>query len=131
MTAEDATSPRIVVFDFDGVVCDSTDECLVSSWNAWESWNGGQRFRVDLADFDDVESRGFRQIRPRVRGAGEYYVVRRCLEEGVDIGNQPRYDELLERWRDHIEPFKKCFYAARQRLRDYNLKKWLALHPVY
>jgi len=35
---------KYVVFDFDGVVCDSTNECLVTAWNAWERWNKTQWF---------------------------------------------------------------------------------------
>ena len=40
---------KIVVFDFDGVVCDSSDECMVTSWNAWEKLELKKGFRNDLS----------------------------------------------------------------------------------
>ena len=42
---------KLMVFDFDGVVCDSTNECLVTSWNAWEKWESRSTFRENLDDF--------------------------------------------------------------------------------
>ena len=51
---------KILVLDFDGVVCDSTDECMVSSWNAWEKWNSGAQFRTSLSEFTEEEKRVFR-----------------------------------------------------------------------
>ena len=42
-----------VVFDFDGVVCDSTDKCMVTSWNAWEEWESRDNFRNDLSEFSE------------------------------------------------------------------------------
>ena len=39
------------VFDFfDGVICDSTNECLVSSWNAWQTWTNRSNFRKRLVN---------------------------------------------------------------------------------
>ena len=46
---------KIVVFDFDGVVCDSTDECMVTSWNAWEKWESRLGFRKTVDDFSEEE----------------------------------------------------------------------------
>ena len=46
---------KIVVFDFDGVVCDSTDECMVTSWNAWEKWNERDAFRTNLREFNEKD----------------------------------------------------------------------------
>ena len=80
---------QIIVFDFDGVVCDSTDECMVSSWNAWEKWQSRKGFRRTLAEFSVDELQAFRKVRPRVRGAGEYYILRRAFDENnlIDTSN--------------------------------------------
>lgn len=121
----------IFVFDFDGVVCDSTDECMVTSWNAWQQWRGGSGFREGIEEFSEWDRSRFRALRPRVRGAGEYYVLLRSFDEGVDIGGQAAYDALVERWREHIGAFARLFFSMRDRLRDENLGLWIDLHPVY
>ena len=53
---------KYIVFDFDGVVCDSTNECMVTSWNAWERWNNLQGFRRKLDEFSQVRIDAFRSL---------------------------------------------------------------------
>ena len=130
MTRPEARLP-LFVFDFDGVVCDSTDECMVTSWNAWQQWRGGSGFRRSTAPFSESERSRFRALRPRVRGAGEYYVLLRSFDEGVDIKGEAAYEALVERWREHIGPFARLFFSMRDRLRDEDLALWIDLHPVY
>lgn len=122
---------KIIVFDFDGVVCDSTDECMVTSWNAWQKWNDKPGFRVDLGEFSDEEKAGFRKLRPYVRGAGEYYILQRSLEEGPLIKNQNSFEQLWKKWLDHLTPFKALFYGSRDKLRKKDLEGWIKLHPVF
>ena len=126
-----AELPKIVVFDFDGVVCDSTNECMVTSWNAWEKWNDREDFRRSLERFSSDEIVRFRNLRPRVRGAGEYYILRRSLEEGRLIADQSTYDRFEEKWREHLQPFKKVFFEMRNRLRRENLDDWIGLHQIF
>jgi phosphoglycolate phosphatase-like HAD superfamily hydrolase len=121
----------IVVFDFDGVVCDSTDECLVTSWNAWERWHGRSGYRPSLDDFSKSERDAFRPLRPYVRGAGEYYVLRRCLEENLPMSGQSDFENYCRKWMHHLSSFKKGFYEERERMRAENLQGWLDLHPVW
>lgn len=129
----EVTMPKLplFVFDFDGVVCDSTDECMVTSWNAWQRGHGGTSFRTDLSDFSLEECKSFRALRPRVRGAGEYYILRRSLAEGITILDQKSYDGLLMQWKEHIAPFSKVFFEMRDQLRNIDLEGWIELHPVY
>lgn len=122
---------RRVVFDFDGVVCDSTDECMVTSWNAWASLTEHDGFRRSVAEFTPEERARFRTVRPRVRGAGEYYILRRAEAEQIPIDDQRLYDALLARWEEHIPPFKRRFFAMRDRLRGEAPDRWVDLHPVY
>ena len=121
----------LFVFDFDGVVCDSTDECMVTSWNVWEHWQGGAGFRTAVADFSAAECERFRALRPRVRGAGEYYILRRSFADGIPIEDQRAYDSLAAKWEANIAPFAKLFFEMRDRLRNENLSLWIDLHPVY
>src|SRR3972149_7727999 len=122
---------KIIVFDFDGVVCDSTDECMVTSWNAWQKWNSRPGFRFNLVEFSDDEKAGFRNLRPYVRGAGEYYIHRRCIEEWFTITGQIVFERLRREWLDYLEPFKTIFYKSREQLRKKDIESWINLHPVF
>jgi len=101
---------KTIVFDFDGVVCESTDECMVSSWNAWENWQSRDAFRKNLDDFSADEQQAFRKVRPRVRGAGEYYILRRAFDENIPIENQQAYNDLVLQWAEHLDDFKAVFF---------------------
>ena len=72
---------HLFIFDFDGVVCDSTDECMVTSWNAWQKWSGKESFRNNINEFSEEEQNDFRPYRYYVKGAGDYYVLRRLISE--------------------------------------------------
>lgn len=121
----------IFVFDFDGVVCDSTNECMVTSWNAWGRWQERDEFRRAVSEFSKLEQNSFRALRPRVRGAGEYYILRRALAEGISINDQVSYDRLVSAWQEHLDPFGKIFFEMRDRLRCLDPDRWIDLHPVY
>ena len=123
---------RFVVFDFDGVVCDSTNECMVTAWNTWERWSNSDRFRCDLSKFTNSDKESFRKLRPYVRGAGEYYIVMRVLNSTNEIvNNQNDFDALVNLWKDQLKPFKDMFFIERNRLRKKDLDGWIQLHENY
>ena len=122
---------KIIIFDFDGVVCDSTDECMVTSWNAWEEWGSRKNFRKTVNEFSKEEKSSFRKVRPRVRGAGEYYILRRAFSEEINIEDQETYNNLEKHWQEYIEPFKSIFFKARDRLRKDDVSAWIDLHPIF
>ena len=39
---------KIFFFDFDGVICDSTYECMVTSFNSWSVLNNTNEFRCKI-----------------------------------------------------------------------------------
>ena len=122
---------KLIVFDFDGVVCDSSDECMVSAWNAWERWESKENFYNNLEHFSREEKVFFYNVRPRVRGAGEYYIVCRAFFEGINIDDQKTYDLLLDNWKEFIDPFKVVFYDVREQLKVKDINNWIKLHHVY
>jgi|APSaa5957512535_1039671.scaffolds.fasta_scaffold95659_2 phosphoglycolate phosphatase-like HAD superfamily hydrolase len=123
---------KYIVFDFDGVVCDSTNECMVTAWNAWERWNERDGFRCILDEFTQAEIDSFRPLRPYVRGAGEYYILMRAINTSdVIIRSQQDFDDLQQQWENQLNPFKEIFFMERNRLRKENLNSWIKLHDVY
>ena len=124
---------KLFVFDFDGVVCDSTDECMVTSWNAWQRWNCKNNFRETLEEFTDREQQEFRPLRYYVRGAGEYYVLRRLLSEMKiqRIKNYQDFEIFRKKWIKEVNQFKEYIFTARSRLIAQSLDNWINLHQVY
>ena len=124
---------KFFVFDFDGVICDSTDECMVTSWNAWQRWNGKNHFRTTLEEFTDREIDEFRPLRYYVRGAGEYYILRRLLSE-TNIKLIRRYEDFeiyQKQWTKEVNQFKEYIFRERSSLRERSLDDWINLHQVY
>ena len=122
---------QVFVFDFDGVICDSTYECLISSWNTWQRWSNTNEFRTSPENFSNEEIDSFYAIRPRVRGAGEYFIVESMRSKGIQLRSQQQYDEAVYRNRDQIKLFKLLFYQERGRLQEFDFQNWLNLHSVY
>ncbi len=123
---------KYVVFDFDGVVCDSTNECMVTAWNAWERWNKRDGFLRSLDEFTQSEIETFRPLRPYVRGAGEYYILMRAINSSdLFISSQKDFDNFRRKWEDQLSPFKAIFFQERQKLRSEDLNSWIELHDVY
>ena len=55
------------VFDFDGVVCDSTNECLVCSSNAMQKFHGDSNYKHYLSEFPDELIQSFSSLRSFVK----------------------------------------------------------------
>lgn len=123
---------KYIVFDFDGVVCDSTNECMVTAWNAWERYNNREGFRTSIKDFTNVEIKKFKPLRPYVRGAGEYYILMRSLSsKNKTIKTQDEFDYLREKWKKHLSGYKNLFFVERDRLRKDDIVTWIKLHYIY
>ena len=123
---------KYVVFDFDGVVCDSTNECIITARNAWERRNKRDGFRRSLDEFSHAETDTFCPLRPYVRGAGEYYILMRAINSSdVSISSQKDFDNFCRKWEDQLNSFKDVFFIERNRLRKEDMESWIELHDVY
>ena len=122
---------KYIVFDFDGVVCDSTNECMVTAWNSWEKFNMREGFRLKVNDFNKNDIKKFRDLRPYVRGASEYYVLMNSIESKIKIKDQKDFDDLKNRWENNFRNFKTIFFEQREKLRNNNLDYWIDLHFIY
>src|SRR3989338_7578367 len=65
----------IVVFDFDGVICDSTEECLITGYNAWLEYQKKDGFVTKAAQIPPGLVKYFRRLRGMVRTAGQYFAI--------------------------------------------------------
>ncbi len=61
---------NLLLWDFDGVVVDSLNECLLTSYNAFVSYKDkGEGLALDIKDVPKIYSEGFFSMRKHVRRA--------------------------------------------------------------
>lgn len=121
---------KIFVIDADGVIFDSTEECLVTAWNARQAFTGESHFITQPRQADPDYARHFRSIRNYVRTADEYLTVFRSPEG--QIASQKTFEEQLSRIPEsQKKQYTKHFYAQRGILKNRDLTAWLKLHRVY
>jgi len=117
--------------DFDGVICDSTPECVVTAWNGWLSYTSNDGFVRKPADVPEPFREALGKGRVHVRTAGEYLILIEAERAGRVIHSQSDYDKEFERYRNEIAAFAKLFFDARERLRSESEEHWFGLHDVY
>ena len=119
----------LLVLDFDGVICDSIDECFVSSWEACQRL-GGAVGPVPEPPAGLPEA--FARLRPYVRTGEDFLVMLHAAEHGDRVGDQTGFDALARREEPGtLARFKALFYAARERLLAEERTRWLSLNRVY
>ncbi len=124
--------------DFDGVICNSIDECFVSSRNAY--------FAQKSVDREDHESRSgpraesvslgarrkFERYRPFIRRGGDYVVIQYCIDEGIGLESQNDFDNVLSALGERtLDSFHRRFYDSRTRLLENDRDYWLSLNRLY
>jgi hypothetical protein len=117
----------VFFLDFDGVICDSIDECFVSSWVAYHDLTGNRATAVPLTYY-----RRFRALRPYIRTGADYVLIHRLLETGVDIGDQSEFDAHLEAAGEAVHArYHEAFYRARSTLLETDREYWTRLNRIY
>lgn len=120
---------RAAVFlDFDGVICDSNLECLVSSWLAYH-----HHFLNSVPTHAPVTlRRQFTHLRPYVRSGEDFVLIQELLDRGTEIRSQEDFDLVAEaRGSWLMGQYKELFYAARAQLLQADRQYWLGLNRLY
>ena len=121
---------NICVFDVDGIIVDSTDECLIIAWNAYQEYVGKTNFikSPDEANLD--YDKKFRLTRNYVRAMGEYLVV--FETEYNFIKSQNDYEEKLALLKnENLERYGRIFFQKRELFKRAYFPFWLSLHSYY
>lgn len=121
-----------LIIDFDGVICDSTYECLVVSYNAWNNYNEIDSRKYKISDFDKEYINKFKKLRPFVKGAGEYLILFEIMnKENVNDYSLDLYNQVLSLKKNFLNRFKDIFLKERHILRNKNFNDWVNLHILY
>lgn len=119
----------LLVLDFDGVICDSVDECFVASWEARFRLRGGAG---GVPEPPAGHAEAFAHLRPFVRNGEDFLVILEAVERGAVPADQAGFDALAATLPPaQLAGFKARFYQARERMLAEDRPRWLRLNRVY
>ncbi len=135
---------RVIAFDFDGVLCDSSREVFVVAVDTLAAQEPGSALLGDLIPLRDEALAGgdefrnhelytrFLELLPLGNRAEDFGIALKAIEDSRSIADQTAYDsfyaEIPASWRDG---YHRRFYESRERLRESDVQRWLALHLPY
>ena len=121
---------RIFVLDVDGVIVDSTEECMIIAWNAYHKYLGVENNINSPENADKEYAKKFRSIRNYIRSMDEYLSVFHAKHE--EIKSQNDFERIVSslNYDDRIR-YSKYFISARNKFKKDNKIKWLGLHKFY
>ena len=121
---------KVFVFDIDGVIVDSTEECLIIAWNAYQAYLGKDNLIYSPAEAEPKYARQFRSIRNYVRSMDEYLVVFHSREG--EISSQEIFDSKVNSLESNEKiNYGKMFFEARKNFKKKDKRAWLKLHNLY
>jgi phosphoglycolate phosphatase-like HAD superfamily hydrolase len=124
---------KTIVWDFDGVISDSINECFINSYWSYHGWNeiDSNLFQVERS----AEEKLFRRYRYLVGPAYEYCFLWDTIHESKRFADIP-FLELyqkrhLEGHTDESRRFYDEFFRLRSQVQEHFTEEWVALNPVY
>lgn len=130
---------EILALDFDGVICDSAGECLVSSYAAFAEAKG-LSFIPRLTQVPKHYATEFFRIRPFVRDGDDYLKAPYFIDRDISIQSQEDFDRGSSELLDQICRFygvesdralEAHFQHYRGRVRTWDEKAWMDMNPLY
>jgi phosphoglycolate phosphatase-like HAD superfamily hydrolase len=122
------TTRPLLVLDFDGVICDSVDECFASSWTAYHQLHRGEAPGAP----DQSVRAAFAALRPYVRSGEDFVLIQEIVARGGTVSSQASFDETALRGGDAARAqYRELFYQARADFLRRDRAGWLALNRVY
>jgi len=134
---------KILALDFDGVIVDSVLDSLFVGHNAYlrlygpekKQYFGGELFTFEnwgkIQKIFKKEIEYYRTLRPYIRGATDYGLIQKLLEERQAIGNQEEFDNYRKKTDFDFEYFEKEFFKERERSQGIDYRTWYNLEPPY
>ncbi len=119
------TNEPLLALDFDGVICDSIDECLLTSYNAFYELEIDNVSKIP----DDIRTY-FYKYRNYVRPAREYYLIHKAYNKNLQLMSFVTFNKLEKQYRNESKLFEKHFYKMRNYLKK-DEENWLSLHRIY
>ena len=134
---------KILALDFDGVIVDSVLDSLFVGHNTYLRLYGREvkkNFGGELFTFENWEKikrnyqkeiKYYRTLRPYIRGATDYGLIQKLMEEKKVIESQEEFDNYRNLVDFDFEDYEKEFYKERERLQNIDYRAWFNLEPPY
>jgi len=121
-------SNSLLVLDFDGVICDSVEECWVSSWAAYHDLFLGQAPAPPPPQLKPP----FRALRPYVRSGEDFVLIQHLVSHGSLPLDQAQFDRQVEKpGMPPRQRFKDLYYQARTSLFERDPQGWLGMNRIF
>ena len=130
---------NVIALDFDGVICDSAAECVVSAYGAFCQAKG-EAFDPLVSSVPDYFRDGFYRMRPLIRDGRDYLMILYLLDLRVPMSDQKDFDDALEtRLPDLLGLFgvesgpelEAAFQRYRAGFRERDESGWMDRNPLY
>lgn len=115
----------VLALDFDGVICNSIDECLITSYNAFYESEIN-----NVSDIPDDIKSFFYTYRHYVRPAREYYLIHKAFQKKLTNFDLKIFNQLQNKYRHESRLFEPRFYKMRSFLKQ-DKEHWISLHRIY
>ncbi len=122
----------LLVSDFDGVICDSAWESVLTGYNMYIRMQqpGGDRI-TSLEEIPRAIQLEFRRLRAYLHGAEDFLPIMRAVHSGRPIHSEDDFNYFRDNSPEQIEESKQLFYAERDYLRLHRRNVWLDLNPLF
>jgi phosphoglycolate phosphatase-like HAD superfamily hydrolase len=118
----------MVFLDFDGVICDSLLECMVSSWQGYYQLHLGKHKTATPITLRQE----FSKLRPYVRAGEDFILSQELINNQISIQSQKQFDaQLAERGEHTMARYKELFYTARHDFLVNDRRYWIGLNKIY
>ena len=118
----------LVFLDFDGVICDSLLETLVSSWRGYYLSRGEE----EPSAMPVTLRQDFERLRPYVRAGEDFILIQELIAAKFPIRSQQDFDEqLAQRGTQTVTRYRESFYSARRDFLVHDRKCWISLNRLY
>ena len=102
---------KVYILDFDGVICDSIDECMLNSYNTFNNTNV-----VNINDLPKKYVSYFYKYRYHVRPAKEYFILCKTYEYEVDLSLH-KFDKYRKKFENYMADYESKFFQKRCELK--------------
>ncbi|MCP4180370.1 MAG: hypothetical protein GY756_21625, partial [bacterium] len=122
---------KVLCLDFDGVICNSIDECLLVAYNSYMKFENRHSEQVLIIDdiMKNIYHR-FHQHRYLVRPAKDYWVLLDLV-----LGNQHISKEEFQLKKinneDRLNSFETIFFKTRKEFQINNFESWIKMNRLY
>lgn len=123
---------NLLCLDFDGVICNSINECLLVTYNCYFKIIGDSNNQAEEIAGIPIEIRErFYNNRYLVRPAKDYFLLMKLVLEGNSLIEEEYFNNNLVGMDGYLDEFEKLFFYYRENMIKEKLHLWLSLNPIY